>query len=183
MDDAYADWYRSRHGKKVDPSLVLPVLKALKGQPEAGALWEKYINEIIDDLDIVYTTHERSIYRWTIDGKVVLLCRQVDDIAVICSDTVSQDLIDSIGKVMDLKSQVVFSSFNGIDVDRRREYVKVSCQSQSYLARMLKTHGWNKASPTEKSDPKPIEPLAAFTAEELSISVGPAEDSAEYRTF
>jgi hypothetical protein len=36
IDDAYADWYRSRHGKEVDRSLVLPVLKAFQGHPEAG---------------------------------------------------------------------------------------------------------------------------------------------------
>ena len=70
-----ADWYRSRHGKEINRSLVLPVLKALQGHPEAGALWEKHINKILDDLDILYTTHERSIYRGKIDGKVVLLCR------------------------------------------------------------------------------------------------------------
>jgi hypothetical protein len=61
-----------RHGKDIDRSLVLPVLKALQGHPEAGALWEKHINKILDDLDIVYTTHERSIYQGKIDGKVVL---------------------------------------------------------------------------------------------------------------
>jgi hypothetical protein len=61
---------------------VLPVLKALQGHPEAGGMGEKHINKILDDFDIVYTAHERSIYRGTIDGKVVLLCRQVDDIAV-----------------------------------------------------------------------------------------------------
>jgi hypothetical protein len=86
--------------------------------------------------------HTRAKYLPRHDRRVVLLlCRQVDDIAVACSDpTVVQGLIDSIGKVMDLKSQGILGSFNGIDVDQRREYVKVSCQS--YLARMLKTHGW-----------------------------------------
>jgi hypothetical protein len=48
---------------------------------------------------------------------------------------------------------------------------------------MLKAHGWDKPSPTEKSDSKPIEPLAASTAEELSTSVGPAEGSTEHRTL
>jgi hypothetical protein len=33
------------------------VLKALKGHPEADAMWEKHINKIFDGLDIVYTTH------------------------------------------------------------------------------------------------------------------------------
>jgi hypothetical protein len=61
---------------------VLPALKALQGHPDAGALWEKHINKILDDLDIVYTIQERSFYRDTIVGKAVLLYRQVDDIAV-----------------------------------------------------------------------------------------------------
>jgi hypothetical protein len=143
IDDAYVDWHRSRHGKEVDRSLALPVLKALQGRPEAGALWEKHINKVLDDFDIVSTTHERSIDQGKIDGKVVLLCRQVDDIAVACfNPTVAQGLIDSIGIVVDLKSQGILSSFNGIDIDQRHEYVKVSCKS--YLARMLKTHGWGK---------------------------------------
>jgi hypothetical protein len=31
IGDAKIEWYRSRHGKEVDRSLVLPVLKALQG--------------------------------------------------------------------------------------------------------------------------------------------------------
>jgi hypothetical protein len=38
IDDAYADWNRSRHGKGVDSSLLLAGLKALQGCPEAGTL-------------------------------------------------------------------------------------------------------------------------------------------------
>jgi hypothetical protein len=85
----------------------------------------------------------------------------------------AQGLIDSIGKVVDLHSRGILNSFNGIDIEQRHEYVKVSCQS--YAPRMLKAHGWDKPSPTEKSDSKPIQPLAASAAEELSTSVGPAE--------
>jgi hypothetical protein len=62
IDYAYTDWYRSRHGEEADRSSVLPVLKALQGHPEAGALWESHINKIFEDLDIVYTTYERRIY-------------------------------------------------------------------------------------------------------------------------
>jgi hypothetical protein len=102
--------------------LVLPELNALQGHPEAGALWEKHINKILDDIDTVFTIHERSIYRGKIDGKVVLLYRRADDIAVACSDpAAAQGLIDWIGKVVDLESQGIFSSFNGIDIYQRRE--------------------------------------------------------------
>jgi hypothetical protein len=71
-DDAYVGWYRSRHGKEVDRSLVLPVLKVLQGHSEAGAMWGKHFNKILDDLDTIYIAYERSIYRGTIDGKIVL---------------------------------------------------------------------------------------------------------------
>jgi hypothetical protein len=53
----YVDWYRSRRGKEADHSSVLPVFKALQGLPEAGALWEKHINKILEKLHIVHTTH------------------------------------------------------------------------------------------------------------------------------
>jgi hypothetical protein len=55
IDDDYADWHPSRHGKEVDRSWVVPVLKALQAHPEAGAMWEKYTNKILYALDIVYT--------------------------------------------------------------------------------------------------------------------------------
>jgi hypothetical protein len=52
---------------------------------------------------------------------------------------------------------------------------------------VLSTHAegsWlGQTSQTEKSDFKPIEPLAASTAEALSTSVGSAEGSAEHRTL
>jgi hypothetical protein len=141
--------------KDVDHSLVLLVLEALQGHLEAGALWEKHVNKILNDPDIVYTTHERTIYRGTIYKKVVLLCLQVDDIAVACSDpAVAQGLIDSIGKVVDLESQGIISSFNGVDIDQRRVHVKVSCQS--YMTRIMEKHGWDKPSPPDKLDTKPI---------------------------
>jgi hypothetical protein len=128
---------------------VLLVLKALQGHPEANTLLEKHINKILDNLAIVC-----SIYRGPIDVEFVLLGKQIDDIAAACSEPiVAQGLIELVGKVVDFKSQGILSSFNGIDIDQRRENAKISCQS--YLARMLKTNGWDKPSPTEKSDSKP----------------------------
>jgi hypothetical protein len=77
IDDAYADWYRSRHGKEVDRSLVLPGLNASQVESD-----------------------EPSIYRGNIDRKVLLLCRQVNDLAAACSDpTVAQGLSDCIATV------------------------------------------------------------------------------------
>lgn len=60
IDDAFADWYLAKHGKAIDRNMVLPVLHALQGHPEAGALWEKTINSLLSDLSFVSTTHETS---------------------------------------------------------------------------------------------------------------------------
>ena len=42
---------------------------------------------IMTDLGFSSTTHERNIYEGTIDGHRVLVCRQVDDLAVACDDS------------------------------------------------------------------------------------------------
>jgi hypothetical protein len=86
IHNTYANRYRSRHGKEVDRLSVLSVLKTLQGHPEVGTLWENLINKFLDDLDIVFITNKRSVYRGKIDGKVVRLYQQVDDIAAACSD-------------------------------------------------------------------------------------------------
>jgi hypothetical protein len=48
---------------------------------------------------------------------------------------------------------------------------------------MLKSQVSDKPSDREKSDSKPIKPLAASTVEELSTSVEPTEGSTEHRTL
>jgi hypothetical protein len=62
------------HGNEVDGSFFLLVLNAWQDTPKTVLI------KILDDLDIVYSTHELSIYRGTIVGKVDLLCRYIDDI-------------------------------------------------------------------------------------------------------
>jgi hypothetical protein len=65
----------------------------------------------------------------------------------------AQGFIDSIEKIVDLKSQGIFKSFNDIDIDQHREHLKVSCHS--CLARMMKAHGRDNPFPTKKSESSP----------------------------
>jgi hypothetical protein len=138
----------------------------------------KHITKILDDLDDVYTIHKPIIYQDKIDGKVVLLCRQVDELAVACSDpSVAQALIDSIGKIVDLKSQGILNSFNGIDTDQRCECVKVSCQC--YPA-----HTHAEGSRLGQSF-RPRSKIPSLSSRFLRLhqieSVGPADGSTEHR--
>eukprot|EP00957_Ditylum_brightwellii_P037801 2859209-Ditylum_brightwellii.AAC.1 len=50
IDDQYKDWYKNKYGKDLDCSKVLPVLHVLQGHPESGALWEKHVFSILQQL-------------------------------------------------------------------------------------------------------------------------------------
>ena len=85
IDDQYADWYYARFGVKIPRNMVLPVQHALQGHPESGALWEKFVNSVIARHGFTSTTHERSLYQGTYKGHRMLICRQVDDLAIGCT--------------------------------------------------------------------------------------------------
>ena len=79
LDDAFRDWYLERTGVLLDKDLVLPVLHALQGHPEAARLWEEHISAILEKVGFKNTTHEKNIYTGKFCGEKVLLVRQVDD--------------------------------------------------------------------------------------------------------
>ena len=77
--------------------MVLPVQHALQGHPESGALWEKFVSTVIARHGFTATTHERSIYQGVYRGQRMLICRQVDDLAVGCADPeVTRHLVTTI---------------------------------------------------------------------------------------
>jgi hypothetical protein len=57
INDTFADWYRSHYQCS-----------------SFSDMWGKCLKKILDDLDIMYNVHECSIYRGTIDRKVVFTC-------------------------------------------------------------------------------------------------------------
>jgi len=97
IDEAYQSWYRKHYNMDIDPTMhVVPLNKALQGHPEAGALWERMIVGILkDELGFRSTTHECNLYCSEIDGKLVLVCRQVDDFAIASKDPKTADLLIS----------------------------------------------------------------------------------------
>ena len=66
IDDAVRSWYQKRHNKDIDPRTHVILLEhALQGHPEAGALWERMIVEILEGPELGFwsTTHERNLYQ------------------------------------------------------------------------------------------------------------------------
>ena len=167
IDDQYADWYLARHGIAVNRDMVLPVQHALQGHPESGALWEKFVNKVIARHGFTSTTHERSIYQGTYKGHRMLICRQVDDLAIGCADPdATRDLVTTICSEdgIDLRDEGILDSFNGVDVEQTDRYIKISCES--YIDKLLGHYGWAAAG-SRDTDTKPIEPLASSTLQQM----------------
>ena len=182
IDDQYADWYLARYGIAISRDMVLPVQHALQGHPESGALWEKFVNTVIARHGFKATTHERSIYQGTYKGNPMLICRQVDDLAIGCADPdATRDLVATIctEDKIDLRDEGILDSFNGVDVDQTDRYVKITCTS--YIDKLLAHYGWS-AIGTRDTDSKPIEPLASSTLQQMfaEYETAPLDGSPEH---
>jgi hypothetical protein len=188
IDEAIASWYFKRFGIVLNPKThVIPVRKALQGHPEAGHLWETMIDSILREFGFKNTTHERNLYRGSIDGAMILICRQVDDFAIASVDpAVASKLVSMINAkvttvdkgIGEITVKGAFSQYNGVDVHQTQDYVKLSCES--YIDRVLQTHGW--ATPEHHtSDRHDQVPLSASLVTNLGTSKGPAEGTLQYR--
>ena len=180
IDDAYASWHLKHFGTAIDRRThVIPLLKALQGHPEAGALWERMITEVLcDKFGFQATTHERNLYRGTVNGALVLVCRQVDDYAIASADpATAETLISMINEHVTTSSQGIGTRYNGVDVEQTRDYVRLHCEV--YIDRVLQTHGWETPSPNE-SDRHDIVPLTADVSTQLNLLSGPAEGTPEH---
>ena len=189
VDDAFIEWYRRHTGITLDRSLVIPILRALQGHPEAGRLWDIYIGGILKDVGFHNTTHEKSIYQGTIRGKRVLLARQVDDFALACKKASEADYIYgligerlkvSTEKDVPFVNQGLLSEYNGHDVLQTRDYIKLS--ATSYIRRLLKGHHWEKPSKQEAStNSKPRPPIHKDDIAEMYYTPrGPPEGTPEH---
>ncbi len=122
IDDQYADWYLARYKVAISRDMVLPVQHALQGHQESGALWNKFVNSVIARHGFHSTTHERSLYQGVYKGHRMLICRQVNDLAIGCVDS---DAIRDLVRVIcsedgiNLRDEGVLDSFNGVDVEQR----------------------------------------------------------------
>ena len=63
IDEQYCTWYKNKYNKKLRPNMVLPIQKALQGDPESGNSWQNLINGELKELHIISTMHERCLYR------------------------------------------------------------------------------------------------------------------------
>ena len=157
IDDAYFELYKEKTGKTLNRRYMLPVLHSLQRHPESGKMWTKLIDRIlIKELGFKTTTKDRYIYIKKIEGRTLLLLHQVDDF--YCACTVEQDAKNSynlIGTKIQFKSERdkgdipfeylgLVQDYNGTDLVQTRKFIEMNCSN--YIARFLKSHGWDVAS-------------------------------------
>jgi hypothetical protein len=191
IDDAYADWYFARYNKQIDRKLVLPVQHALQGHPESGRLWEATINKILSSnpLQFKSTTHSRTIYSTTFDGHHILLLRQVDDFALACpTESIAKNVYEIIGRALQLPEESappfkylgLINDFNGVDVNQHQGYIEIT--ANSYISRLLKSHGWdtpnNKEAESDNIAPLPMDSVDTVYNSDPGPSEGTPEHSA-----
>ncbi len=182
IDDTVEDWYFRRFGVRLDRFKdVIPLYRALQGHPEAGVLWECMITDIlINKMGFKNTTHERNLYVGRVNDHEVLVCRQVDDFASGSPSMAGNELFfdrlrefvatefNAMG--MEVQGGGYFERYNGVDVIQTRDYIKLSCET--YIDRMLLTHGWS--SPKAK-DPENLVPIRPEITDKLMKLEGPKE--------
>ena len=189
IDDTLQDWYERKFKEKLDRrTQVIPLKKALQGHPEAGALWEKMVTDIIiNQMKFRNTTHERNLYSGTIDGIDMLVCRQVDDFAIgathergpnLFIEKIREHVAAEFSAMGAETDEGMYERFNGLDVLQTRDYIKLGCES--YIDRVLKSHGWD--TPTAK-DPENLVPIRPEVTDKLMLLKGPHEKTEEAKAL
>jgi hypothetical protein len=159
-DRAFVEWWEQhKNFPPLPPGAVIPVLSAMQGHPESPRLWEKHADMILRDIGLTPTVHEPCLYSGVIDGKRVILKRQVDDFAIAAPDEkTSNILLDLIDDELSIpmKRQGYLDMYNGVDVTQTRDYIKIS--SHTFVAKICEKYltTWMKNYTTTADRPTPL---------------------------
>ena len=80
------------------------------------------------------------------------------------------------GMGMDVEDKGRYFRYNGLDIHQSRDFIKLGCET--YIDRMLQTHGWD--APKYK-DPVSSVPITKEVADKLQTLKGPPEKTPEAR--
>ena len=119
-----------------------------------------------------------------IDDQPVFLLRQVDDFAIACpAEHIATTIYDAIGKRLQLPSEDkppfsylgLLDDYNGVDVHQYNDSIAISCES--YIDRVLRTHGWTTPESSPPDPLRPTSPIPDDVIPALYANIGPAEGS------
>ena len=121
---------------------------------------------LIKDLGFTTTTKDRYIYIKKIEGRTILLLRQVDNFCTGCTDEQdAKNIYNLIGTKIQFKSEQekgdipfeyfgLVKDYNETYLVQTKKYIEMNCSN--YINRFLKSHGWNIASNQPDSAPTAV---------------------------
>ena len=151
-DKAFHEWW-TLHKKRppIPHGHMIPILSAMQGHPESPRLWEKHADAILRELGLTPTIHEPCLYSGIINGKRLILMRQVDDFAIAAPDSHTADLLlnmldDKLS--IPIKRQGLLDMYNGIDVTTCRPdlaFASVKLSQSNSCPHKIHFHGLKQA--------------------------------------
>jgi len=127
------------------------------------------------------TTHKRNLYQGDIDGKLLLVCHQVDDFAIATKIPKMADiLIAKINALVTTQNKGIGTKYNGVNLLQTCDYVKISCKS--FIDQDLQMHGWGKVSPIDKGQ-HDIAPISTKSIDKLQQLKGPTEGCTDHKNL
>jgi hypothetical protein len=138
---------------------VLPVLSTMQGYLESPHLWEKHVNAILHEVELIPTVHKPCLYSSIIDDKCVIVKHQVDDFAIAAPDKRKVDiLLDMLDDCLSIpiKRQGYLDMFNCINMTQTCGYIKINCHS--FIERACKKYlpTWMHTVPITDNQPTPL---------------------------
>jgi hypothetical protein len=120
---------------------------------------------------ILSTTHERSLYSGKFHGEEILVCQQVDDLAVASAKPSPAPLVPT------MTCKPTLAKLNGVDVEQTSDLIRIHCHS--YIDKVSKSHGWAEDSKGQGKT-RFHEPINDILARDLEDAVeGPDEGTVE----
>jgi len=190
LGDAFRDCHLELTGVLLDKDLVLPVLCALQGHPDAARLWEEHISAILKDVGFKNTAHEKNIYTGQLCGEKALLVRQVDDFALGCrQESTANSVYSDIRATLTLHNEAeapyeclgLVDSFDGYDVLQTCDCIELP--AESYIQHLLKAHGWDNPSPCESSNKRKPPLHKSDIANLFNLAAGPVKNTPKHKSL
>jgi hypothetical protein len=156
-DRTFNKWWENYKGNPpIPPGHVIPVLSAMQGHLESPRLWEKHADAILRNLGLTPTIHKPCLYSGIINGKWIMLMRQVDNFVIAAPDQHTADiLLDQLDKklTMPIKRQGLLDMFNGVDIVQTKHYIKTDCHTyiDKFCTKYLTT--WMNKVPLSENCP------------------------------
>jgi hypothetical protein len=131
----------------------------MQGHPESPRRWEKHADAIPWECGLIATIHKPCLYSGAIQGKRVILKRQVDDFAIAApakqTATILLEMIDDRLMIL-MKLQGYIDMYNSINVLQMQHYIKISCTS--YINKLCDKYltSWMQSFTSTKDRPTPI---------------------------